>query len=141
MIDGCPAAQTSLRSLRKLDCVAGHDAAARPSILFLLQGSVGDDRSPLNAAEPPEREVVALTGNGDRAIGTATAFLCLALGDDLDEEHVGFRRSDAGELSGAIEIRIFRFRSPGIDRELEFVRCLAADLGEFTAPAAVDAGR
>jgi hypothetical protein len=22
---GCPAAQTSLRSLRKLDCVAGHD--------------------------------------------------------------------------------------------------------------------
>src|SRR6266851_1180123 len=25
-ITGCPAPQTSLRSLRKLDCVAGHDA-------------------------------------------------------------------------------------------------------------------
>jgi hypothetical protein len=26
---GCPAAQTSLRSLRKLDCVAGHDVRAK----------------------------------------------------------------------------------------------------------------
>jgi hypothetical protein len=25
---GCPASQTSLRSLRKLDCVAGHDGGA-----------------------------------------------------------------------------------------------------------------
>src|SRR5262249_18815854 len=137
-------ALSPLRGARDSLCrtfVHRYDAVVKTSILFLRQRPVGDDRRPLNVAEPPEREVVALTRNGDRAIGTATAFLRLALGDDLDEEHVGFRRSDAGELSGAIEIRIFRFRSPGIDREFEFVRCLAADLGEFTAPAAVDAGR
>src|SRR5215472_14990026 len=109
-----------------------YDAVVKTSILFLLQRSGGSATFKGRGRRLP---------NGDRAIGTATAFLRLALGDDLDEEHVGFRRSDAGELSGAIEIRIFRFRSPGIDRELEFVRCLAADLGEFTAPAAVDAGR
>src|SRR5262249_9727568 len=87
-------ALSPLRGARERVCrtfVHRYDAVVKTSILFLLQRPIGNDRRPLNAAEPPEREVVALTRNGDRAIGTAAAFLRLALGDDLDEEHVGFR--------------------------------------------------
>src|SRR5262249_5931083 len=40
----------------------------------------------------------------------------------------------------AIEIGVLRLRSPGVDRELELVRCLTTDLGELAAPVAVDAG-
>src|SRR5215813_8798423 len=110
------------------------------SLLLLLQRAVGDDGAALRGAEPSEREIVALPRQGDRAVRAATAFLGLALGDDLDVEHVGLRRSHAGELPGAIEIGILRLRSLGADRELELVRCLTTDLGEFAAPVAVDAG-
>src|SRR6266516_5073741 len=108
--------------------------------LLLLQRAVSNDGGALRAAEPPEREIVALARHGDGAVGAATAFVGLALGDDLDVEHVGFRRSGAGELSGAVEIRILRLRSPSVYRELELVRLLAADWGEFAAPVAVDTG-
>src|SRR6516165_32697 len=101
------------------------------SLLLLLQRAVGDDGAALRGAEPSEREIVPLPRQGDGAVRAATAFLGLALGDDLDVEHVGLRRSHAGELPGAIEIGILRLRSLGADRELELVRCLTTDLREL----------
>src|SRR5262249_22509290 len=111
--------------------------------LFLLQRPVRDHGSALQGAEPADREIVALTRQSDRAVGTAATFVSCAFGDDLNIKHVRFRRSGTGELPGAVEIRIFRLCPPGIDRELELVRRLAADLSELAAPVAIDvrAGR
>src|SRR5262249_1667943 len=76
----------------------------------------------------------------DGAVRAAAAFVDLPLGDDLDEEDVGFRRADPVELADAVEVRIFRFRALGIDGDLEFVGRLAADLRELTAPVPGNAG-
>ena len=106
--------------------------------LLLLERAVGNDGAALDAAEPSEREIVALPRDGNGAIGTPSAFVGLALGDDLDEEDVGLRLPDAGELAGAVEVRIFRLGAFGRDRELEFVGRLAADLIELAGPIASD---
>ena len=104
--------------------------------LLLLERAVGNDGAPLDAAEPSEREIVALPRDGNGAIGAPSAFVGLALGDDFDEEDVGLRLPDAGELAGAVEVRIFRLGAFGRDRELEFVGRLAADLVELAATGA-----
>src|SRR5271157_5501513 len=46
----------------------------------LLQGAVGDDCVSLHAPKPTNREIVALSRHCDGSIGTAAAFIDLALG-------------------------------------------------------------
>src|SRR5712691_570204 len=108
--------------------------------LFLLQRAVGNDGALLDAAEPAHREIVALPRHGNGAVRAAAAFFGLALGDDLDEEHVGFRLPDAGELARAVEVRILGLRAFGANGELELVGRRAADLRQRAAPIAGDVG-
>ena len=69
-----------------------HVGLACPAVqLLLLQRAIGDHGGALNAAEPAEREIIALPRHGHGAVGAAPAFVRRALGDDFDEEHVGFR--------------------------------------------------
>src|SRR5262249_60409583 len=105
--------------------------------LLLLQRAVRDQGRALHAAEPSERELLRLPRDGDGAVRTAAALVGRALGDDLGEEYVGFRRPGAGELAGAIEVRILGLGALGSDRDLELVRRLAADLRELAAPGTV----
>src|SRR5262249_40026585 len=101
---------------------------------------VSDHGRALHAAEPSEREIIALPRDGDGAVRAAAALVDGALGDGFDEEGVRLGRPGARELSGAIQIRIFGLRSLGADGDLEFVRRRTADLGELAAPVAVDGG-
>src|SRR5712691_11107680 len=111
-----------------------------PLILLLLERAVGNDGGFLNAAEPAYGEIIPLPRDGEGAVRAAAAFFGLALGDDFDEEHIGFRLPDAGELPHTIEVRILDVRPLGANGELELVGHCTADLGELAVPIPDDVG-
>src|SRR5262249_41253186 len=90
----------------------GRCILSKPScnyLLFLRENSRGGGDIPLlNAAKPTHGQIIALSRNGDGAVGTTAAFVCLALSDDFGIKNVGIRLPDARELPDTIEFRIFR---------------------------------
>src|SRR5215475_435136 len=103
-------------------------------MLLFRERAVSDDRVVFDTAKPEQRQIVTRSRKRDRTVGTAPTLVDRAFSDDFDEEDIGFPRAGASKRSRAVEIRILRLCPFGANDELEFIRRLAADLGDLTTP-------
>src|SRR6516225_2685118 len=118
-------------------CALAHGLICRfVDVSALRERSIGDEHIAFDIAKPLQCELVCGARHCDRTVRTPTALIGGALGDDLDEEDIGFRRSNASKFADATKIRIFRFCVLGCDCKLDVVWASTTDLGELSTPLA-----
>src|SRR5712691_1889125 len=109
-------------------------AAGPLSCGLARERAVGNDELIVNAAEPDPGELVARPADRDGAVRTPAALVAVALGDRLDVKHIAARRTDARQLSDAIDLGIIGFPASGGEGEHDAVFRRAADLGHRPGP-------
>ena len=97
--------------------------------------AVRNDELIVNAAEPDPGELVARPADRDGAVRTPAALVAVALGDRLDVKHIAARRTDARQLSDAIDLGIIGLASGGGEGERDAVFRLAATIASRPAAA------